>query len=611
MMNNLLFNSSVEYCLKMTFEQSIQKLKGIIGNENFNKALNIEFSYPSFVSEYKDTSWAQSIKIIGVNPRITKTFFGIVKYAMSFPERGIHIMPLFESGDGSLYVQNSWNLNNDFLDADLYKMGYYTSESQLKLVINFLHALGKIVGFDSLPHVDNFSRIVLVNPEYFEWIKLNDSKTAQIFSPQVDYNELYKEVQSAIIETLGLTYDLFSLSEKDREEIIFPKNIDEFQIRMRLRKAIRDKGLEPLPVVEHIPMRPIVFEKFEENGKENWATFTVDAKDKYSKVFGGITPYKLYRTDEEGYPIKNGELFEVWNYFADKTDEFQRKYNFDFLRADMAHNQISHSHKYEEKDINCNELWSFVRDKIRKNKPYFATMAESFYSTYYVDGISDMINKKFDIVLGNMNFKKLNKNYLDFVDDFLNPFRENFRFFPCIAIYTNDGDLPEHNDLYSSNKENIARCFISLFLNLPSYMGIGFEQRDINPVLTRNYSHQYVKKQNEEYLFGRNIEFFTKLAQLRQLYSKMETIINTYNFKQLYGKNNEQSLNFMYIGETNAYLFTININPNDNLIILDSGFSKINPIYTSSNRIITKIKKGNLEIQNIMQYDFAVFECIK
>ena len=597
-------------CLNLTFKQSVDILKNKIGEEKVQEAFNIDCLVKSPIASYKDTSWCKTLKIIGINPRIAKTYWGIVKYAFSFPESGIHIMPLFKTGDGSLYVQNSWELNDEFLDNDLINLGYNTADKQLKLIVNILHSMGKIVGFDALPHCDNFSKIVLLNPKLFEWIKLNDDKTAQISFNKIDYNNLYKEVQNVIISTLNLPENIFELDEIERESLIFPKNIDEFKRRMELRKAVRDAGLEPIPVVEHAPNRPILFNKIEKNDNESWATFKVENKSQSAKIFGAITPYKLYYTDNLGYPKKNDYLVESWDYFSDKLNVFQKKYNFDFLRADMAHNQYSHSHNEKEKDIDCPELWAYVKNNIQENKPYFATVAEAFYSTYYIDGMSDMINKNFDIVLGEMNFKNLDKEYLNIIDDYINPFRENFSFYPSVTTFTNDGDLESHNQFFKSNKQNLIRYFISLFLNLPSYIGVGFELRDINPKEYNKYSHYYVKKQKIDYEFGKNTSFLEDIIKIRTEYLKFKDIIDNFNLKLLYSSNNELSLCFEYQNDKNYYLIVVNLNENNNKIELKENYKEIKTLFSTDNGI-NHINNSNILSININPWEAIIYECRK
>jgi hypothetical protein len=180
-----------ETAIKMSYEQSLQLLKTLVNEDELLKAFDIKNTYPSPVAAEINTNWFKKSNIIGINPRITKTFWGIIKYAMTFPENAIHILPLFESGcDNALYAPISWKLSQEFLDPDLVKIGFDTPEKQLKLIINVLHCMGKTVGFDALTHCDKFSEIVFVNPKYFEWVKLNKERTTQLFPPVVDYNTI-------------------------------------------------------------------------------------------------------------------------------------------------------------------------------------------------------------------------------------------------------------------------------------------------------------------------------------------------------------------------------------------------------------------------------------
>lgn len=599
-------------CSNMTFEQSFQMLKKVLGEKVLEKAMDISYVYPSPIIKKTDTSWCKSIKIIGVNPRLTKTFWGIVKYAMTFPEEGIHIMPLWTTGDkGSLYVQTSWRVNHEFLDSDLLNLGYDTPEKQLKLVVNMLHAMGKIVGFDAMPHVDNFSEITLLNPKYFEWIKLNKAKTQQLYPPDIDYNLLYRDVENIIIETLKAPDNLYSLSETDRDSFIFPTSCDRTERRIFLMKKIRAKGYEPIPVTEHAPMKPVVFKRMQKSNGGSWAVFDVENKSGGAKIIGCISPYKWYKTDNQGLPVENEIEQETWDYFSEKICSFQREFNFDFMRADMAHNQISHAHSsLIKQENNEQEFWAYVKDRIRQEKPYFSTFAEAFYGTYYINGYSDMINKKADIVLGNMNFKYLNKDYINNLDDFLNPFRKNFPFYPCVCVFSNDGDLKEHSKYFQTQEANEARYFISLFIDLPSYMGIGYETKTLKPVKKNEFSGDYVKNQKLSYLWGDNLKLFEKITQMRMIYAQCKRVIETIDSKLLQ-TDNSNSIAWQY--DNLIFLCNLNTRKNNVKIKLDTNkFKHAELIYSTSDYddITQKeqIEKETLFIDNIYIGECAVYE---
>ena len=531
-------------CLNLTFGQSFEMLENLLGKELLDEAMNVENPFPSPLAGQKDTKWCKTLKIVNINPYLAKTFWGIVKYALTFPEKGVHIMPLWETGDrGSLYVQNSWRLNNEFFDKDLGNAGFETPKKQLKLVINILHALGKVVCFDALPHVDNFSKITLLNPSFFEWAKLNDDRTAQLFPPEVDFNEIYKDVEKIIIKSVNAPENLFELPETEREKILFPDGSD--KNRLFLMGKIRKSGYEPLPVTEHAPCRPVVFKKIETDGEKDWAVFDIEAKNRESKIFGCITPYKWYKIDKNGFPVQGCPEKAVWRYFIDKINDFQREYNFDFLRADMAHNQISHSHANPDKNEDELEMWAVLKDEIQKSKSYFAVLAEAFYNDYYIGGIKDMINKKADIVLGNMNFKFLNEEFVNYVDDFVSPFRENFPFYPCLCTFSTDGDLSGHSKYFQSEEANELRFFISMFFNLPSYTGMGFEVKALKPEKPEEFSHEYVKHQQKPFIWGENEELFEVVSDIRDLYLKYAEIIDNFELKLL-KRPNDRILVWIY-----------------------------------------------------------------
>lgn len=602
-------------CLNLPFEQSIVMLKEILGEDAFLRFFQADSNLPSPLAAKVDTSWTKTIKIIGINPRMTKTYWGIVKYAMTFPEEGIHIMPLFETGDkGSLYAQNSWKLNPEFMDKDLFALGFDTAQKQLKLTINILHAMGKIVGIDALPHVDAFSEIVILNPQYFEWAKLNEAKTAQLFPPEVDYNTLYKEVEAAIIEYTGAPQNLYELSEEQRDMMIFPQ--ERLGRRIELMNFIRSKGLEPIPVTEHIPSRPVVFEKIETDDQNSWAKFGIENKSQHSKIIGCITPYKWYRIDKDGYPVKNAIEQEVWDYFINKTYDFQKEYNFDFIRCDMGHNQISHSHNDPEKDTdNVVEMWAKLKEKIQKDKPYFATLGEAFYNNYYVSGFDDMRNKKFDIILGNMNYKFLNSEYIVCVDDFLHPFRENFDFNPCICVFSQDSDKPENNKYYQSQQANEARFFTGLFLNLPSYVGMGFEVRNLEPKDKAEFSAGCNFSLPYSYKWGSNEDFFNSISEMRKIYAQIKHLIDFGEFKWL-GTENDLSMSWVYSDKDNSYLFAVNLNFNSEKILLKKDgcllekFSKVELFYANSEHEDIEFILEQQEIKNICIGDCVIYKLL-
>lgn len=537
------YEISTKDALNWSIKKTFNNISNLIGKIEFQKACDISQNYTSPVANKTNSNWIKQSKIIGINPRIVGSYFNIVKYAITFPEDAIHIMPIWEVGcNGSLYSRTNWKLSEEWIDKDLIKLGYDTAEKQLKLTINLLHALGKKVGFDAVPHTDKFAEEVFVEPELFEWIRLNETKTNTL--QYNDNNDIYPELKSTILDFLKenksankktfTEYESFyskKYTHEKRTKILFGKDLEQrTSRRIQLMNYVRDKGFETIPVGEHIPNRPILFKEIISNNGEEYADFYIPHQSTYAKLFNSITPYRWYKIDNNGYPIITEPIQLTFEYFIKTVSNIQKTYNFDFLRADMAHNQISHSHSSSEKDCNfSNEMWKLLKENIQKKTPYFATFAESFLSTYYIDGCSDMVNKNFDIVLGNINFTYLNQEFISCAKKYVE-LSENYPFSPCIATITNDSDQKSNDDLYQSPYANEIRYFTSLFLGLPSYAGIGFETRNLIPQKNNEYSYNYNNSQKEAYKFGTNKKLFKNINKMRKLYNKIKST----NFKQIF-----------------------------------------------------------------------------
>ncbi len=526
-------NENPKKVINYSFKTTLKVLKSLIGAETLEKAFNIEQKFPSPVEFHTNSEWLKKSKIIGVNPRIIGTYFNIVKYAMTFPEDAIHIMPVWEKGcDGGIYARVNWQLSDEWLDKELVGYGFDTPEKQLKLVVNLLHSLGKKVGFDCVPHTDKFSEEVFLVPECFEWIRLNESKTEQI--KYNDSEEVYPQLKYAILNFLkefgcadgseyNLEEDFYWLTFAQRKQILFGYSLEQrTSRRVDLMNYVRRQGFETIPVTEHIPCRPIVFDGIKTNDFGDYADFKIENKGQAAKIFNAITPYRWYKIDNNGYPDISKPIQRTFEYFFEQVETFQNEFNFDFLRADMAHNQIAHSHSSQEKDVKFDrEMWKLLKEKLQQKTPYFATFAESFLGNYYIDGYSDMINKKFDAILGISNFRYLDSDFIELLKHY-QKCSECFSFAPSIVSITNDSDQKHNNKYHQSPLVNEIRYFIQMFMTLSGYTGMGFECRNLVSEKESEYSGIYTNYQAEKYTWGTNNNLFKVISKIRKIYSQID-----------------------------------------------------------------------------------------
>ena len=173
---------------------------------HFHDVFRLENTVPSplknnFSENTEGGKWLRSANMVGINVRTIGAFWNVVKYALTLPKAQniVHLLPIWEPGVvASLYGVASWNLNPEFFSDELYRvMPHLDSvEKQLKVVVNILHALGKIVGMDVIPHTDRFSEQVLANPRLFEWLQRIDNEIVR------HDNDLHTAVEAAIFDYL-------------------------------------------------------------------------------------------------------------------------------------------------------------------------------------------------------------------------------------------------------------------------------------------------------------------------------------------------------------------------------------------------------------------------
>ncbi len=544
-------------------------LLGIIQRRLGNTAFDAFNPYKTVDSplknKEKDGQWLKRVNIVGVNVRTIHNFWNVVKYALTLSEAQsvVHLLPIWEPGVvASLYGMSTWNINPEFFSGELKQLMPHldTVEKQLKVVINILHGMGKTVGMDVIPHTDRYSEQVLANPQNFEWLQRIDFKIVR------HDNNLHEAVQELIFNFLkkrtpdtegverSLEFndpkDFFeNTTEAERLKILFGEPHDysgRLQKREELIQYLYDHHFESVPATMGPPYRGI---KVDENAeavidekRREWRDYIITKPEKFSRVFGPLTRYKLYENKDNNAdwvvdftkPIPS-----VWDYVAQHYAHVQEEFNFDFMRGDMAHVQMRAKRVPKKRD-EYYDILGFIKNHIAQKVPYFGSFAETFLAPAgemaYGDEVEHLEACEADSTLGDLQSMVVGS------PRFLSEFRRYLdilytkKVAPSFTIMTADKDDPRFDEFYV--KGNEARLFIGLFLtDMPSYMGMGFEQRDTHlaPAPNEHYTKLYVFKIDEgekathgDYVWGSNKMLFNNLERIK-LYAEnvLKKIQNT------------------------------------------------------------------------------------
>jgi hypothetical protein len=553
-----------EQALQLSARETLEILRGRFG-DSVDLALHPSFTDPdnlpeeippafrSPVSAEPDGSWLKRTNMVGINVRTTGSFWNIVKYALTLPaaQDSIHILPIWEPGVvGSLYGMSSWELNEEFYSPELEAVcpSLNTTARQLRAVVNLLHCMGKAVGMEVIPHTDRFSEIALAYPEYFEWLQRQDTVI-------IDHAaDLHTKVQEKILqflkrfgpaapgEAVPLEVDhLFheSIAEGRRKRVLFglPEEVEGRRARRSLLvQHLYRYGYEPVPATMAPPYRGLNVDldpqakTMDANGLV-WRDYRISQPSPMSRVFGPLARYKLYEALEDNlnweidfsHPRK-----AVWDYVCEKYYQVQRRFGFDFMRGDMSHVQMRPEGVPEHLD-RYYDILGAVKRYIQQDRGirYFGYFAESFLAARdvmtYGEEIDHLEAAEADTALGDL------QSTVPGSPEFL----QRFRYYsdlagtrlctPAFTVITADKDDPRFDRFYQSGNE--ARLFIALTLtDLPSYMALGYETRDIHyePAPNEHYSKLYVfqavsglKAAYGPYVWGKNGLLFSSITRLK------------------------------------------------------------------------------------------------
>ena len=544
-----------------------------------------------------DGAWLKASNTTGINVRTVGSFWNVVKYALTLPAAfdSIHLLPIWEPGVvASLYGMSSWQINPEFFSRELAEAapGLDTVERQLSFTVHLLHAMGRAVGLDVIPHTDRFSQIVLGHPSYFEWLRREGERIADHSA------HLHVEAESAIlaflaahgpaagcVDALALTAEAFfhAFPEEERMRALFGEVQDRAgreRRRLRLVHHLNSLGLEPVPATMAPPYRGIEVDPRTRSvdGEGNtWYDYYITRPEPMSRVFGPLARYKLYERleDNAGWAIDFARpRWEVWRYVCEHYAAVQQRFGFDFMRGDMSHVQMR-PEGVPAVAGDAYDLLRAVKRTVREEHGvlHFGYFAESFLAPRDVMGYGDEVDhleaSEADTTLGDLQSTAVGS------PEFLQRLRRYHdlavarRTTPSFTTITGDKDDPRFDGFYLAG--NALRLFLALFLgDMPSYTALGFETRDPHPKPAPNehYTKLYVfheedgpKATRGPYAWGRNAALFAQVTRLRLLAEAVVPLVRGRPTRWLIAPDataHHKHLAWTQAGERPGYVFVAN-----------------------------------------------------
>ena len=553
---NLLPQTAIQFSVYQTLEIVHKRL----GTEILRRALNPAETIESPARIYSEGSWLKQSNMVGINVRTVGSFWKIINYSLTLPAShdSIHLLPIWEPGVvGSLYGMVSWQINPEFFDVELarYVPALDSVEKQLKVVTNLLHAMGRTVGMDVIPHTDRFSEMVIACPGLFEWVQ-RDERGGRPDKLADHSSFVYRYVEEAIWQFLKfrgaadgtpLTFakdtffstDIAILTDDQRFRILFGHAHDytgRLNRRIALIRHLTAQGFETLPMTMAPPYRGLHINAgdftVDEYG-QTWYQYAFDKPEAMSRVFGPLARYRFYESNDNN---QNWELdfsrpnLPAWEYVCRKVSDCQRAYNFDFMRGDMAHVQLRPGGVPAVIDTYYDPLRAIKKYVQANGVPYYAFFAETFLAPPDTMGYGNELDHleaiEADSTLGDLQSLVVGSDEFkrQFADYYT--YRKTRRFAPNFTVMTADKDDPRFDEFYRTG--NLFRYFTALFLtDMPSYVGLGFEVRNLHEErgLNEEYTKLYVfqigddrqtdKVTHGPFVWGQNADQFVSIGRMR------------------------------------------------------------------------------------------------
>jgi len=623
-----------EFAVKLDVFQTLDVLQKRLGVEVLLRALDSDQTIDSPGLAYADGTWLKTAKMVGVNVRTIGNFWNVVNYAFTLPHAhdSVHLLPIWEPGVvGSLYGKVSWNINTAFFSSQLQRAVPHldTVEKQLKVVVNLLHALGKTVGLDVIPHTDRFSEIVLTYPRLFEWVRRN--------GPHItDHSEnVWAQVEEVIWQFLQqrgaanggkllvgkkVLFDPANrlISDAQRQQTVFGFGQSQrLQRRIELIQTLISQGFEALPMTMAPPYRglhinPAAF-VLDERGTR-WYQYDFDRPQAMSRVFGPLTRYRFFhsKNDNQDWELDFESPNRVaWDYICRKYYECQQQFNFDFMRGDMAHVQMQPNGVPNEVGDFYDPLRAVKKYIQKRGVKHFAFYAETFLAPPntmgYGDELAHLEAIEADATLGDLQASPVGSDrFMQHFADYDRYLRTR-QFAPSFTVITADKDDPRFDEFY--RKGNVVRYFVALFLtDMPSYYSLGFEERQPNETRAKNetYSKLYVYEINDDtqrdkvthgpFEWGRNCGQFAQLMKIRLFAENIWNEIKAKPATWLLAPS-ATAAQKLIAWQVENYLFVANLDPENPASLKKIDLKNWNLVFANSEQVFdSEIDKEGIRV---------------
>lgn len=509
------------------------------------------------VADQPDSSWLKRTNMVGINLRTVRDLGNVVKYGLTLPAAfdAVQFLPFWESGVvKSLYGMASWHLDSDYFSGELYELAPHLDsiDRQLRAVGNLLHVTGRAVGMDVVPHTDRFAEQALANPALFEWMHIREHQivdhTAGVLDQVLDAIVTWLDERGPALDGGPLPPDadtLFALDEDRRLRLLFGDPGDlhgRIARRVDLIQYLKWFGLEPIPATMGPPFRDLVIDPdpakmvIDAYGMQ-WPDIVVREPQLMSRVFSPMARYRFYepRDDNRDWVLDFDRPYEpAWTYVCEHYARARHVGNFDFLRGDMAHVQMRPDGVPDVIDDHYDVHRAVKRYVQREHDaPYFASFAEAFLGArdvfHYGEELDHLEAAEADVVLGDLQSTVVgDAEYLQRFRRYLDDLATR-RAAPAYTVLTADKDDPRFDGFYRAGNE--ARLFTALLLtDMPTYVGLGFEIRDVHhePAPNEHYTKPFVFEEigdsnvypskarfSGDYVWGTNDALFARLTAIR------------------------------------------------------------------------------------------------